>query len=351
VLVDMWRDILSVDEVGATDNFFVLGGHSLLAVRLFARIEERFGLKLPLTTLFRGASIEQLAAVIDGREEAETPPTVVPVRPEGSRPPLFIIGGIDGEVIHYRRLVSALHPDQPVYALQPEALRHDVLPKTTMEEMAADYVRDLVEFLPDGPYLIAGYCYSGYVAYEVARQLHELGVPPSLLALIDTGPGLPRPSRAQLERQKFSDFRERDLRGKLAWIERRRRGLSKKIEKKLRWTAYDVLLSLRLPMPAAVRDLREAGYRAWAQYVTRPAPVKLTLFRAVEAGRDWRRTALWSQVALGGVEVVPLHGNGIQHDNLMWEPHVRTLAEGLEHSIERVLSRDDEETPALSAIA
>ncbi|MGZ4316695.1 MAG: non-ribosomal peptide synthetase, partial [Gaiellaceae bacterium] len=104
-LAEIWGRVLSVDEVGVTDNFFVLGGHSLLAVKLFTQIEARWGIKLPLATLFRGGTIEQLAATIEGEREWGMPPTIVPVRPEGSRPPLFIVGGIDGEVIHYRALV------------------------------------------------------------------------------------------------------------------------------------------------------------------------------------------------------------------------------------------------------
>jgi amino acid adenylation domain-containing protein len=349
-LAAIWAAVLGVDDVGVTDNFFVLGGHSLMAVRLFGRIEERFGKKLPLTSLFRGATVEQLADMIDEDRRSDTPPTIVPVRPQGTRPPLFIIGGIDGEVIHYRALVAALDPDQPVYALQPSALGGAELPKTTMEELAADYVRDLEAFLPGGPHLLTGYCYSGYVAYEVARQLEERGTPAALLALIDTGPGLQR-RRVDLERQKFKDFMSRDLRGKAAWVRRRASGLRHKVGKRLIWTTFDLLAAARLPMPARVRSVREASYRAWAQYMTRPAPVKLTLFRAVEPGLDWRRTALWSQIATGGVDVVPLQAPGIAHDNLIRDPYVHTLARGLEYAIDLAVSANGRSEDAVDGDA
>jgi thioesterase domain-containing protein len=253
----------------------------------------------------------------------------------------------------YRELVDALDPDQPVYGLQPEGLDGQAIPKTTIEEIAADYVRDVLAFRPVGPYLFAGYCYSGYIAFEIARQLHERGTPVAMLALIDTGPGLSRPTRVELERKKFRDFRERDVRGKAAWVAKRARGLSWKVGKRLRWSAYDILLYLRLPMPEPLRDLRQAGYRAWWQYRTKPAPVKLTLFRAVEAGRDWTRIALWSQAATGGVDVVPLHGAGISHDNLLQEPYVSTLALGLDQLIELALKEEalEPERPQQSVIA
>src|SRR5207249_3055531 len=98
---------------------------------------------------------EQLALSI--RDEVDAPAewsTIMPVRPEGSKPPLFIIGGVDGEVIHYRGLVAAMDADQPLYALQPAGLDGRSAPKTTIEEIAADYVHDLRTFRPEGGYLI-----------------------------------------------------------------------------------------------------------------------------------------------------------------------------------------------------
>ena len=336
-LAEIWRELLGVEELGVTDNFFALGGHSLLAVRLFAQIEQQFGKKLTLTTLFRGGTIEQLAAVIES-DDAQAYPTVRAVRPKGTRAPLFIIGGIDGEVIHYRGLVSALAADQPIYALQPEGVDTDAAPKMTVEEMAADYVRDLLAFQPDGPHLIAGYCYSGYIAWEVARQLDASGHAPAMLALIDTGAARPRPTRAQLERQKFADFRAADLKGKRAWVVRRSRGLKRKVELAIRWSLADALQRLNLPVPRPLRNLREAGFRAWKRYEMQPAPISMTLFRADEAGTDWSRAALWHRYATGGVQIVPLRGDGIRHDNLMREPYVHELARGLHDTIDDALS-------------
>ncbi len=64
-LVEIWREILDVEEIGIHDNFFALGGHSLLAVRLFAQIEEKLGVPLPLASLFQSATIAELASMVD----------------------------------------------------------------------------------------------------------------------------------------------------------------------------------------------------------------------------------------------------------------------------------------------
>lgn len=46
LIVDLWQDVLGIDGVQTTDNFFDLGGSSLLAMQVLARIEARTGLRL-----------------------------------------------------------------------------------------------------------------------------------------------------------------------------------------------------------------------------------------------------------------------------------------------------------------
>jgi len=60
-LVEIWKEVLGVREVGVRDNFFAMGGHSLLAIRVIARINHIFGGEIPLRDLFEKPTIEDLA--------------------------------------------------------------------------------------------------------------------------------------------------------------------------------------------------------------------------------------------------------------------------------------------------
>ncbi|WP_256756844.1 non-ribosomal peptide synthetase [Cohnella sp. WQ 127256] len=65
---EIWQDVLSLDSVGAHDNFFDVGGHSLLLLRLHSLLEQDYPGVVKVTDLFTYPTIHALAAFI----EAET---------------------------------------------------------------------------------------------------------------------------------------------------------------------------------------------------------------------------------------------------------------------------------------
>jgi hypothetical protein len=66
MLADLWKELLGVDGVAGTDDFFVIGGDSLGAMRMVARAEE-VGLNIPVDAVLDGYSLSELAAIADGQ--------------------------------------------------------------------------------------------------------------------------------------------------------------------------------------------------------------------------------------------------------------------------------------------
>lgn len=67
----IWKDLLSVTDVGIQDNFFDIGGHSLLAVQVHSRLRKGLGKDLSMTDLFRFPTIRSLATHLGDDSKSE----------------------------------------------------------------------------------------------------------------------------------------------------------------------------------------------------------------------------------------------------------------------------------------
>ncbi len=326
-VADLWREMLDVERVGAEDSFFALGGHSLLAVRLFAEIEERLGVKLPLATLFQGDTVAELAAAIV-RERASSKPwsPIVALRSEGSRAPLVVISlaNLNSDFLPYRQLVEQLGSDQPVYGLQSPGMDGRTLPMGTVEELAAHYVRELRAFQPGGPHLLLGLAFAGMVAYEMARQLDEAGEPPVLLAMLNSAP---------YGRRSEPPLHAGDARTWRPWLSRRRKNLNHK----LGMAYYEHLLRHGRKRPRrSLWDLHlMASSRARQSYVAPPTRARIDWF-GVASERHEQFAARWAPLALGGVKYHPVVGGPEDTWNLRFltRPHVDSIAATLRRVID-----------------
>ncbi|MGB8506860.1 MAG: amino acid adenylation domain-containing protein, partial [Pyrinomonadaceae bacterium] len=185
-LAEIWAGLLGVERIGIRDNFFKLGGHSLLAIRLLAQVEERFGHRLPVTTMFQQGTVEHMATLLRLQVKRTLPSTVMPIQAAGHNTPFFGVHPAGGFVFCYAALAHRLGTDRPFYGLQAQGLDGKAEPHTSVEEMATEYVKAIRAVQPEGPYLLGGWSFGGVVAFEMAQQLQAQGQEVALLVMLDT---------------------------------------------------------------------------------------------------------------------------------------------------------------------
>ena len=186
LILSLWKEALRTDHVAPDDNFFAIGGHSLIAVKIMAQLATITGRRLPLSALFEYPTVRALASLLQQKNEAASWKSLVPIKPTGTRKPLYIVHGAGLNVLLFNAVAHNLHPSQPIFGLQARGLNGVDEPFYTIEEMAAHYISEIVAHDPEGPYLLSGFSFGGIVAYEMARQLLEQGKQIALVALFDT---------------------------------------------------------------------------------------------------------------------------------------------------------------------
>ncbi|HNX00111.1 MAG TPA: amino acid adenylation domain-containing protein [Candidatus Cloacimonadota bacterium] len=188
LLIRAVKDILHLQKVGINDNFFDIGGNSILSMQLISRVSQA-GLALTIDHLFRHRNLEELASWMQIKTDEKTfgSFSLVELRKGNPKyPPLFLIHPLPGDVLGYVNLVRRIDPEQPVYGFQAYGLLDPDKAHKTIPEMAAYYISIIEKMnIPKG-YMLAGWCYGGSIAFEMAQQLRTKGITLPNLFLFDT---------------------------------------------------------------------------------------------------------------------------------------------------------------------
>jgi hypothetical protein len=161
----------------------------------------RLGLDLPVRLIFTDPTIAGIAKAIEaelvtrfGSSKRYDP--LVPLKPGGDRRPFFLVAAASAARTSSSSTPGSLATwirDGPSFGLRARGIDELVEPHGNVEEMAAEYIREIRRVQPEGPYTVGGGCVGGIVAFEMAQQLRRAGQEVRPLVLIDSF--IPRWSR------------------------------------------------------------------------------------------------------------------------------------------------------------
>ena len=203
-MAQLWCDLLRLDKVSMTADFFALGGHSLLAVELVAQVKKLTGQRLPLISVFNHRTLDAFCRWVENQGLAPQAGEVqfgvaVPLSIRHRLAPLFCIHPGTGDALSYRALATHMEPHTGVWGIQvpgfevttddPVAAQHIPLAledHRSFTLLAAHYCEVMRKIQPTGPYRVLGWSSGGLLALEIGRQLQERGEAVSFLGLVDS---------------------------------------------------------------------------------------------------------------------------------------------------------------------
>ena len=194
-LVKLWESTLERQQVGVTDDFFGLGGDSLAAVVLLEEVNTLFDVNLPAEAVYDAPTPRRLAEVLRSEQVSSPSASIIPLQPEGSKPPLFLVAPMGIEVFTAYNLSKHLGEDQPMYGVHVRPGYGRMIPYTRNPAMLRELVDELLAVQPTGPKFLVGYSRGGLVAFDMSSMLLSQGHEVALVVLVISGRSmsLPRP--------------------------------------------------------------------------------------------------------------------------------------------------------------
>ena len=333
MLVNIWRRIFKLRVIGVNDNFFDLGGDSLLAMSLLLSIEKTFSRKMPYAIISKASTIRQQAEILRSEKLIEYASVLIPIQTSGNKKPIYCIGGKGGLPIRFNNLLKYMNREQPIYFFRSRGYEPGEIVEHKIEDIAADYLREVKKVQPSGPYLFFGESSGGLVAYEMAQQLYERGEETAFLGMLDTYSSVRTPARKTalkgvftLAKKHLQTLASGGFGGLQVYIKYY-------LELgKFKFHQFQVWVNERRnqlrfgDMPDVFRRVDEANMIAVRAYTPKPYHGAVVLFRAIrQAQFDGQSMENgWEEVGVGNLIV---HSLDCYHGNILFEPFVQQVAE------------------------
>jgi aspartate racemase len=208
----------------------------------------------------------------------------------------------------------------------------------TLEEMAADYIREIQMLQPEGPYLLGGFSFGGLVAFEMAQQLTRAGQKVALLALLDpTPPHYGKRLNPEDSAFMYQSWREKpsshwenlkslNTKGRVDYLKTRLGWRFARLVRTAKSKSCDWSLRLGRRVPSRLRMFYflEVSHRVAREYSLKPYPGPMSLLQTSRNSQD--RHSVWAALAAGGIDPVSLPG---QHMDVIQGDQVEAWGEAL----------------------
>jgi thioesterase domain-containing protein/acyl carrier protein len=187
-LIQEWKSILELDDIGLDDDFFALGGTSLNAAQLVVKLEHAEQKHIPIIQLFAGRTIRSMTQVYLHSDWSIKPEWAIPVNTKGKGAPIFYIASPEVNTIGFANLIREVGPELSGYIVQPPPKSEHVRQVRTheMPALSLEFINKIRQIQAKGPYRIVGMCSGAHISAEIVRQMEKQSLEVSFFGVINT---------------------------------------------------------------------------------------------------------------------------------------------------------------------
>lgn len=340
-LLDIWQKHFTHPQIGMLETFTSLQASEEHLQVISKAITETFQRQIDVTTLKKAENIDAIADILREDVKEVSFSCLVPMRETGIKTPFFCVHGAGGNIMIFQDLCKNLGNDQPFYGLQAQGLDGESDPLTSIEAMATQYLSEIRQVQPHGPYIFGGMCLGGLIAYEMAQQTQASGDEVALVVLLDArNPS----SMLAMDENDLTDnstlhkikikLQQGDL---LSTLKRKAGRLITKVTKNTAWVIKEKVGNQFIdPEKRFYKHIWDANAIARKAYIPKPYTGDILALLAAEAPdgspRDPKRG--WLKLA-PQLEVIKVPG---RHDTVVREPQVKGLAQSINQRFAQIVN-------------
>jgi thioesterase domain-containing protein len=282
---------------------------------------------------------------------------LIPLKTKGQKAPLFCVPGGSGNSLYFQPFSTALGQHHPVYGIQAVGLDGECAPLTSVESMARENIKAMRRVQKHGPWYLLGHCFGAIVAYEMAKQLVDMGEEIGRLFVVDAPAPFPehRPPCINWSQSRWLRY--------FVTVMEESTGLTAQFDED-QFAACDFNAQLQLckefmenagvlpgdsninQVMGLVNVFKNNSQTLYQPVITQRIPI--TVVRATEAHpvydysaaddhHDLRFSSLsWKKAADSSLEIKCVPGN---HISMLIEPNVQSLADAIELSLSQSTSQ------------
>jgi amino acid adenylation domain-containing protein len=309
LVIEAWKRVLNVEQLQPEDDFFRMGGTSLSAMRMLTDLERTLGRSVPVALILRTSTVQGFARAIEVRSDGTSSKLFCIRHGDPSLPPVVLVhAGAD-----YRDVLQELAIPNEIWSLWQDKMSGS----PTLQQIAAHHADELSSTFGARPVIFGGYCLSGMVAFELARQRWQQTGNAAPVILFDVPS--PRYYRSHSWPRRITKAGEYVAYQGKRWFSL---AASERSDLLRAWRTRIGTRRLAGAEPYAEGINTEVFFNAARSYNPERYPGKVVLLRAAMRPADDRDLG-WAAYA-GSVEV---HDTPCGHDEILKAPHAGRAAD------------------------